>query len=189
MPVRCMNRAERLVGLLAARRPEPAMTVARSVADVLDDHVVFEVESIDRMYLNVWQPRLAYGGGVQGFFVGHRGYHYASTALMDPMTKAFVADIHGFVVGRAQEKAGVWRTQRRYSASTGGSYAWLVRSTAFINFFYFYCVDADFGPFFLKFSTYFPYTAKLCLNGNEWAKRQAAKAGIRFTPLDNGFAA
>jgi hypothetical protein len=219
-----MNRSERLVGLLAARRPEPMMTVARSVADVLDEHVVFEVESIDRMYLNVWHPRLAYGGGVQGFFVGHRGYHYASTALMDPMTKTFVADIHGFVaarglelvhfakgqrkddiaheflarfgddegvlfVGRAQEKAGVWRTQRRYSPSTGGSYAWLVRSSAFINFFYFYCVDADFGPFFLKFSTYFPYTAKLCINGNEWAKRQAAKAGIGFTPLDNGFAA
>src|SRR3954468_22429990 len=170
----------------------------RSVSDVLDDHVVFEVESIDRMYLNVWQPRLAYGGGVQGFFVAHRGYHYASTALMDPMTKAFVADIHGFVaarglelvsfakgqrkddlaqeflarfpepegvlfVGRAQEKAGVWRTQRRYNPVTGGSYAWLVRSSAFINFFYFYCVDADFGPFFIKFSTYFPYTAKLCL--------------------------
>src|SRR4249920_1867273 len=199
------------------------MTVARSVADVLDDHLLFEVESIDRMYLNVWQPRLAYGGGVQGFFVGHRGYHYASTALMDSMTKAFVADIHGFVaarglelvsfakgqrkddiareflagftepegvlfVGRAQEKAGVWHTQRRYNPTTGGSYAWLVRASAFINFFYFYCVDADFGPFFLKFSTYFPYTAKLCINGNEWAKRQAAKAGIGFTPLDNGFA-
>jgi hypothetical protein len=70
-----MNRPARLVGLLAARRPEPVMTVARSVADVLDEHVVFEVESIDRMYLNVWQPRLAYGGGVSGFFVGHRGYH------------------------------------------------------------------------------------------------------------------
>jgi hypothetical protein len=200
------------------------MTVARSVADVLDDHLLFEVESIDRMYLNVWQPRLAYGGGVQGFFVGHRGYHYASTALMDPMTKAFVADIHGFVaarglelvsfakgqrkddiahefltrftdeegvlfVGRAQEKAGVWRTQRRHNRVTGGSYAWLMRCSAFINFFYFYCVDADFGPFFLKFSSYFPYTAKLCINGNEWAKRQAAKAGIGFTPLDNGFAA
>src|SRR5215213_3204076 len=199
------------------------MTVARSVADVLDEHVVFELECIDRMYLNVWQPRLAYGGGVQGFFVGHRGYHYASTALMDPMTKTFVADIHGFVaarglelvsfatgqrkddlaqeflarfpepegvlfVGRAQEKAGVWRTQRRRNPATGGSYAWLVRASAFINFFYFYCVDADFGPFFVKFSTYFPYTAKLCINGNEWAKRQAAKAGIRFEPLDNGFA-
>ena len=33
---------------------------------------------------------------------------------------------------------------------------------------------------------YFPYTAKLCINGNEWAKRQAAKAGIGFEPLDNG---
>jgi hypothetical protein len=172
----------------------------------------------------VWQPRLAYGGGVQGFFVGHRGHHYASTALMDPMTKTFVADIHGFVaarglelvhfakgqrkddiaqeflarftesegvlfVGRAQEKARVWHTQRRYNTATGGSYAWLVRSQAFINFFYFYCVDDDFGPFFLKFGTYFPYTAKLCINANEWAKRQAAKAGIGFTALDNGFAA
>jgi len=198
------------------------MTVARSVADVLDQHVIFEVESIDRMYLNVWVPRLAYGGGVVGFFVGHRGHHYASTALMDPMTKTFVADIHHFIaahdlelvhfakgqrkdeltqrflagftgtegvlfVGRAQEKAGVWRTQRRHNPATGGSYAWLVRSSAFINFFYFYCVDADFGPFFVKFSTYFPYTAKLCINGNEWAKRQAAKAGIGFAPLDNGF--
>ncbi len=198
------------------------MTVARSVADVLDDHTVFEVESIDRMYLNVWQPRLAYGGGVQGFFVGHRGHHYASTALMDPMTKDFVAEIHGFVaarglellhfakdqrkdeltgqfltrftetegvlfVGRAQEKAGVWRTQRRHNPVTGGSYAWLVRSSAFINHFYFYCVDAEFGPFFLKFGTYFPYTAKLCINGNEWAKRQAAKQKIGFEPLDNGF--
>src|SRR6266498_2417785 len=90
------------------------MTVARTVADVLDDHVVFEVESIDRMYLNVWQPRLAYGGGVSGFFVGHRGYHYASTALMDPMTKAFVADIHGFVAARAWS----WSASSRVSVRT-----------------------------------------------------------------------
>ena len=199
------------------------MTVARSAGDVLSDHTVFEVKCIDRMFLNVWVPRLAYGAGVQGFFVGHRGHHYASTALMDPMTKAFVADIHGFVaarglelvsfgkerkddvaqqflarftgtegvlfVGRAQEKALVWRTQRRYNNQAGEPYAWLVRSTAFINYFYFYCVDEDFGPFFVKFSTYFPYTGKLCINGNEWANRQAAKAGIGFEALDNGFAA
>ena len=41
----------------------------------------------------------------------------------------------------------------------------------------------------MKFCSYFPYHAKLCLNGHEWAKRQAAKAGIGFTALDNGFAA
>jgi hypothetical protein len=51
---------------------------------------------------------------------------------------------------------------------------------------YFYCVDEDFGPFFLKFCAYFPYNAKLCLNGNEYAKRQLCKRGIAFEPLDNG---
>ena len=58
-----------------------------------------------------------------------------------------------------------------------------------VNHFYVYAVDADFGPFFVKFCSYFPYNAKLCINGNEWAKRQAAKAEIGFEALDNGFAA
>ena len=44
----------------------------------------------------------------------------------------------------------------------------------------------DFGPFFLKFSTYFPYNAKLCLNGHEYAKRQLEHKGIGFEALDNG---
>src|SRR6516164_983591 len=76
------------------------MTLPRTVADVLADHVRFEIEAIDRLYLNVWQPRLAYGGGVAAFFTSHRGHAYASTALMDPMTKAFVADIHHFIGAR-----------------------------------------------------------------------------------------
>src|SRR5271154_1626003 len=33
---------------------------------------------------------------------------------------------------------------------------------------------------------YFPYNAKLCLNGHEYVKRQLAKEGIAFEPLDNG---
>jgi hypothetical protein len=57
-----------------------------------------------------------------------------------------------------------------------------------INHYYFYCLDEEFGPFFLKFCSYFPYTAKLCLNGNHWAQRQAAKAGLSYTPMDNAFA-
>ena len=36
----------------------------------------------------------------------------------------------------------------------------------------------DFGPFFLKFCSYFPYNAKLCINGNEYAKCQLRKRGI-----------
>jgi hypothetical protein len=34
------------------------MSVPRSVAEVLADHVTLEVEGIDRMYLNVYVPGL-----------------------------------------------------------------------------------------------------------------------------------
>jgi hypothetical protein len=66
-------------------------------------------------------------------------------------------------VGRAQEKTRVFRTEKRRNPETGKSYPWIVSGTGMVNHFYFYCVDDDFGPFFLKFCSYFPYTAKLCL--------------------------
>jgi hypothetical protein len=47
--------------------------VVRSAADVLAGHVLFELEAIDRMYLNVYQPRLQHGAEIAAFFVGHRG--------------------------------------------------------------------------------------------------------------------
>ena len=54
---------------------------------------------------------------------------------------------------------------------------------------YFYLWDEDFGPAFIKVCSYFPYPIKVWVNGHEWAKRQATKAGIGFTELSNGFAA
>src|SRR5512143_3270416 len=54
---------------------------------------------------------------------------------------------------------------------------------------YFYLWDEDFGPAFIKVCSYFPYPIKVWVNGHEWAKRQAGKAGIGFTALSNGFAA
>jgi hypothetical protein len=56
------------------------------------------------------------------------------------------------------------------------------------NQYYFYVVDEDFGPLFIKFAGYFPYTARACLNGHEHAKCQLRKAGIAFEALDNGIA-
>jgi hypothetical protein len=47
-------------------------------------------------------------------------------------------------------------------------------------------VDRGFGPFFLKLSSYFPYTARLCISGHEYAKHQQAKKNIGFEALDNG---
>jgi hypothetical protein len=88
-------------------------------------------------------------------------------------------------VGVAQEKARVPRTIRKRFGE-GGSIPWIDYSSAMVNFYYFYCVDKDFGPFFIKFCSYFPYTAKLCLNGHEYLKRQLQKRGIGFEALDNG---
>jgi hypothetical protein len=199
------------------------MTVARSVGDVLAEHVQFEVECIDRMYLNVYVPQLQYAAGLVGYVQRQLGLPIASTAPMAKITEAFSAAVRHFArdngvpwvdfvkgqrkddvmhehlgqfaaqegvlfVGRAQEKTNLFRTEKRHDAH-GDSYPWIVKSTGVVNQFYFYCLDADFGPFFLKFCSYFPYNAKLCINGNEWAKRQAAKAGIGYTALDNGFAA
>jgi hypothetical protein len=46
--------------------------------------------------------------------------------------------------------------------------------------------DEDFGPAFVKVCAYFPYPAKIWINGHEWVKRQAARAGIGFTALPAG---
>jgi hypothetical protein len=199
------------------------MTLPRSAADVLAGHVTLEIECIDRMYLNVFQPRLQHVEGVVQFLRSHRGYPFASSALLEPISREFLAGLYRFAadgripvidfvkdhrkddvaqaflaefdqpegvlfIGRAQEKATVFRTEKRHNPITGVSYPWIVKTTAIVNHFYIYAVDTDFGPFFLKFCSYFPYNAKLCINGNEWAKRQAAKAAISFEPLDNGFA-
>jgi hypothetical protein len=199
------------------------MTLPRTVADVLTDHVVFEVECIDRMYLNVYQPRLQYATGLVQYIHHQMGMPIASTAVLAPITNGFVKAVHSYArdhgitwvnfvksqrkddvahqflaacdgteqvlfIGRAQEKTTLFRTHKRHRAD-GSPYPWISQDTGVVNHFYFYCLDDDFGPFFLKFCSYFPFNAKLCINGNEWAKRQAAKAGIGYTPLDNAFAA
>jgi hypothetical protein len=86
-------------------------------------------------------------------------------------------------VGKAQERAAVVRTISQKNPRTGRSYPWLQKSTAMVNHYYFYGVDEDFGPFFIKFCSYFPCNAKLCLNGHEYVKRQLAKEGIVFAKL------
>ena len=189
------------------------MNLARSVADVLAEHVSFEVECIDRMYCNVYVPRLQYAGGLVGYVHQQLGLPIASTAPLAAITDRFVKQVHAFAqanhirgwtssranarttswpsswpvqrgtegvvfIGRAQEKTNLFRTEKRRNAD-GHAYPWIVRSTGVVNHFYFYCLDADFGPFFLKFCSYFPYNAKLCLNGHHWAQRQAAQGGDR----------
>jgi hypothetical protein len=63
------------------------MSLPHFVAEVLKDHVTLEVEGIDRMYLNVYQPRLQTDRGVAAFFRFHRGETFASSALMPRISR------------------------------------------------------------------------------------------------------
>jgi len=74
----------RSVGQKAGQRTEPDMRVAQSVAEILSKHVVLEVEGIDRMYLNVYVPRLEIIEGALGFMKNHLGHKGASTKLVSP---------------------------------------------------------------------------------------------------------
>jgi len=72
------------------------MTLPRSVADVLSGHVTFELESIDRLYCNLYVPQLQRAEGIVGFFRGHLGRPIASTAVIAPMSRDFVTRLRGF---------------------------------------------------------------------------------------------
>lgn len=196
------------------------MSVATTVADVIQNHVTFETESIDRLYLNVYVPMLQSGGGVSCFFRDHRGEGYATAKVMSRMTQTFITAVERFsvvqglpiealgkrtrkedvfrerlqkfdhdegvvMIIKAQEKASVYRTIKCRNEVTGKTYPWLMKSTAMVNHYYFYCLDKEFGPFFIKFCSYFPYNAKLCLNGHEYAKSQLTKRGIGFEAPEN----
>ena len=100
--------------------------------------------------------------------------------------RSFDADEGVIYIGVAQEKFSAFRMGKRFNPTTGAPFGWLYRSTVMCNQYYFYILDADFGPFFIKISSYFPFTARVCLNGHEYAKRQLTKQGIAFEPLDNG---
>jgi hypothetical protein len=196
------------------------MSLPTTVADVINRHVTLELESLDRTYLNIYQPKLQTPKGVFYFLREFHGQGAVSSRQMKAITERFLTDIRNYAeqhavpviafekgerkediaaeylrqsngsegilfIGKAQEKARTFRTEGRRN-DRGETYPWIVEARAMVNQYYFYGVDEDFGPFFLKYSSYFPYGAKLCFNGHEYLKRQLAKEGIDYEELANG---
>ena len=91
-------------------------------------------------------------------------------------------------IGVAQEFQSVFSGYQRPSRDPGVHLFGFDKADRRVTVYYFYVLDDDFGPGFVKMCSWFPYPAKVWLNGHEWAKRQAAKAGIGFSELANGFA-
>jgi hypothetical protein len=89
-------------------------------------------------------------------------------------------------IGVAQERAMSFKAQKLVGPGGGVAFSFS-RQSIFVNHYYFYVQDLEWGPAFLKVGTYLPFPVKLCLNGHEWVKQQLRKEGIAFDSLDNGF--
>ena len=171
----------------AALSGSSIIMVRKNVAEILTNHVTCELEAIDRMYVNAYVPSLQTGGGLVYFLKTQLGVRVPSTVMVAPMSERFV-DTQGIdlvrfekgqrkddvakqylatfegdegvlFIGKAQEKASVFRTEKRRDAK--GTYPWIIRSTAMVNHYYIYILDRDFGPLFIKFCSYFPYPASI----------------------------
>ena len=71
--------------------------VRKNVAEILTNHVTFELEAIDRMYLNAYVPSLQTGAGFVYFLKTQLGVRVPSTVMVAPMSERFVAGLERFV--------------------------------------------------------------------------------------------
>ncbi|MDH3684409.1 MAG: hypothetical protein OEV40_31190 [Acidimicrobiia bacterium] len=96
------------------------------------------------------------------------------------------------MIGVAQEKSSAWRSwvAKGQKDLPHPHMEWSRQST-FVNHYYFYVWDPDWGPGFIKTNAYAPFGIWIWVNGHEWAKRQCDRAGIGYTAMadSNGFAA
>jgi hypothetical protein len=110
--------------------------------------------------------------------------------VMGPYLEAAAATGRSQVaaVGCAQEFQLVWTARKRATDPGACPQFSFTKEQRRVSVFYVYIFDEQMGPGFIKICSYFPYPVKVWVNGHEWAKRQAAAAGIGFTALSNGFA-
>jgi len=111
--------------------------------------------------------------------------------VMAPFLDAAAASGRSQVVaiGCAQEFQLVWTARRRATDPGACPQFSFTKEQRRVSVFYVYIWDSKMGSGFIKICTYFPYPVKAWVNGHEWAKRQAIRAGLSFTALSNGFAA
>lgn len=188
-----------------------------TIPELLDGHVTLEVECLDRLYLNGYIGKLATGAGLSMFMRFQLGMPVPSPVVLGRVSEQFRGAVKaqaerediplyqfqhkerkddiannfrrqrqvrdGIVfIGVAQEKAQAFNGKK-----VNGQFEFNRDKAVYVNHYYFYIDDADFGPLFIKVCSYAPWGTKLCLNGHEWAKRQLEKRKIVYEALDNGF--
>jgi len=206
------------------------MTSVVNINDVLEGHVVLDIECVDRLYLNAYVPNLQVGGQVERFCKDHLGQPIASPVVIEKIGNRFRREVKHFAEGggipilrlkkpdrsrwddrkldhvrpyleaaerehrygvvaivAAQEFQFVFSATKKTGSTNGVWFDWN-KAERRVGTYYFYILDPELGLGFIKFCTYFPYPAKVWVNGHEWAKRQARRGRLSFSELANGFA-
>jgi hypothetical protein len=117
----------------AGRRARAAIAAARAagmvtVSQVLDGHVLLDLECLDRIYLNGYVPNLQVGGQVVTFLTQHLGNPIPSPALFNPIGERFRAAVGRFATANGipvvrfdkdQRKAEVMRPYLEAAQAAG----------------------------------------------------------------------
>ena len=157
-----------------------------SIPELLHDHVTLEVECLDRLYLNGYIGQLATSGGLVTFMREQLGKPIPSPVVLGQISERFreavkllaereripvyqfshkerkddianqfrrqraVRDSIVFI-GVAQEKAQAFNGRK-----INGRFEFTRDKTVYVNHYYFYIDDKDFGPLFIKVCSYAP---------------------------------
>src|SRR5438128_1678701 len=85
----------------------------RPVADVIRHHVTLELESLDRVYLNVYQPELQTPRAVFHFLRDHYGQGAVSSHQMKEISERFLRSINRFAEDQDVPIIGFEQGQRK----------------------------------------------------------------------------
>ena len=106
------------------------MSATLTVNDLLDGHVILDVQCLDRIYLNGYVPNLQVGGQVVTFMTRHLGYRIPSPAIIKKIGTQFRQDVSSFAEDhhipvvrfkKADRKIDVMRCYLDAQAGTGVS--------------------------------------------------------------------
>jgi hypothetical protein len=101
-----------------------------TVNDLLEGHVGLDIESLDRVYLNGYVPKLQVGGQVLSFMTQHLGYPIPSPAIMERIGTSFRRAVRSFAAahrvpivafGKTDRKQEVMQPYVQRQAATGRS--------------------------------------------------------------------
>lgn len=188
-----------------------------SIPELLNGHVTLEVECLDRLYLNGYIGSLATSGGLVTFMRRQLNKPIPSPVVLGQITEKFrdavkaMAERQGIPVyqfdhkerkddvanrirqqrgirdgivfiGVAQEKAQAFQGKK-----VNGQFEFRRDKTVYVNHYYFYMEDADFGPLFIKVCSYAPWGTKLCLNGTNGPSVSWRRRGSPTNPWTTAF--